>query len=472
MSVVESVRRTIERHGLALPVTRVAVAFSGGPDSTALLHVLRHLDTCGDLRLVGVAHLNHMLRDEAEADERVCRAQAAALGLPIDVERADVARVASLAGRSIEDAAHQERVRFYESAVLRLGADVMAVGHTQDDQAETFLLRLLRGAGSRGLAAMHPRSGVVIRPLLDCSRGAVRAFLQERGLDFLHDRSNDDVRIPRNRVRAELVPLLEQRFNPAVSEALARAAELAQADEAFLAAMAAQWATGHVSRPSAGQIRIDADALAAADPAIARRVMRTAMVDAAQGDTVGFDHVAEALRVAAGAAGPFDAPGHRVQRDGRYVVLTGRPAGSAGRPAGVVAPVPEFSYPLPIPGEVSVPEIGCAMTSEVFPSAADVPPSQEVTAVVPRDLVAGGLAVRNRRPGDRLRPSMVGQRKLQDLLVDRKVPRGERDRVPIVTDHQGQIVWVAGHALDQVFRVSDPSQAVVVLRLKGVGGSC
>lgn len=473
MSVLASVRRTIERRGLASAATRVAVAYSGGPDSTALLHLLRALHDAGDLQLVGAVHLNHQLRLQSDGDEHHCRQQAEALGVAFVAERADVRQLATNEGVSLEDAAHRVRWAFYERAARQLEADVVAVGHTRDDQAETFLLRLLRGAGSRGLAAMYPRSGVVIRPLLDCSRDAVRAFLIERDLTFVCDASNDDLSIPRNRVRAGLLPLLTERFNPRVVEALAREADLARADEAYLESEASAWAARHLLRPRDGEIRIDADLLAALPEAIRRRAVRSAMLQASGNGPIGLEHVDGALRVAAGSMDRLDAPGHAVQRDGRYVVLMSRPAGSAGRfPVGLVAPVPAFRYPLPIPGEVSVPEIGCALSTEVFPSVSDVPPPTGVTAVVPRNLVAGGLAVRNRRPGDRLKPSAVGTRKLQDLLVDRKVPRAERDRIPIVTDSEGRIVWVAGHALDEVFRVSDPAQAVVVLRLNGVGGSC
>ena len=120
---------------------------------------------------------------------------------------------------------------------------------------------------------------------------------------------------------------------------------------------------------------------------------------------------------------------------------------------------------------MSLPEVGYVMSAEVFASTADLPSMSGVAAVVPRDLVAGGLSVRNRRPGDRLRPSPAGHRKVQDVLVDRKVPRAERDAVPIVAAADGRIVWVAGHALDAGFRVTDPAQAVVILRLKLWGGS-
>jgi tRNA(Ile)-lysidine synthase len=121
---------------------------------------------------------------------------------------------------------------------------------------------------------------------------------------------------------------------------------------------------------------------------------------------------------------------------------------------------------------VAIPEIGCVMSAEIVNSAENGPPPNGAVAVVPKNKVAGGLAVRNRRAGDRLMPSAAGHRKLQDLFVDRKVPRADRDRVAIVVDAEDRIVWVAGHAIDREFRVVDPAQAVVILRLKGVGGSC
>ena len=472
MSLIDRVRRTLQRHHLAGRTTRVVAALSGGPDSMALVHVLRALDAAGELRLVALAHLNHRLREAADTDEQFCAGVAAALGLQFIVEQIDVARLAALEHRSIEDAAHVARYAFFERAVHGQSADVMAVGHTEDDQAETFLLRLIRGAGTRGLAAMHPRNGVVIRPLLDCSKAEVRAFLQERGLTFVHDASNDDVGIPRNRVRAELLPLLSERFNPRVVEVLAAEAELARMDEELLEQLAATWCMQHLSR-KAGTIRLEAAALADLAPAVAWRILYAAMREAAGERLIGFEHVRLASAVAAGSGAPFDAPGHRVERTGSFVVLSSRPAGSAGRPTGAATgPVEAFRYPLPVPGEVAIAEIGCVLSAQVEPPGAALPHADDVSAVVPLEMVAGGLAVRNRRPGDRLQPSPAGHRKLQDLFVDRKVPREARDRIPIVVDGGDRVVWVPGHALDRAFRVSDPVQAVVILRLKGVGGSC
>lgn len=473
MSLIDRVRRTLQRHHLASSSTRVVAALSGGPDSMALVHLLRELDAAGELRLVAVAHLNHGLRAAAGTDEQFSAAVAGSLGLPFTTERIDVRAIAAAEHRSIEDAAHTARSAFFERAVARHRADVTAVGHTRDDQAETVLLRLIRGAGSRGLSAMHPRNGVVIRPLLDCSRADVRSFLETRAIAFVHDASNDDVGIPRNRVRAELLPLLVQRFNPRMVDVLAAEAALARADHQFLDPMAEQWCASHLVQAQSGTWTSDADVLAALPPAVAWRVLHKAMSRAAHGRLIGFDDVERAWAVVAEGGAAFDAPGHRVERVGRYVVLSSRPAGSASRrPAVPGGQVLAFSHPLPVPGEVAVPEIGCVVSAEFALSAQHAPRADGLTAVVPKDRVAGGLAVRNRRPGDRLRPSSAGHRKLQDLLVDRKVPRAERDRIPIVVDADGRIVWVAGHALDRDFQVSDPAQAVVILRLKGVGGSC
>jgi len=473
MTLIDRVRRTLKRHHLATSTTRVCVALSGGPDSMALLHALVALRDEGVLRLAGVSHMNHQLRDAASADAQFCERVADSMGLPFTQERIDVESLARAEHRSIEDAAHRARHAFFERVLAIHNADVMAVGHTRDDQAETFLLRLVRGAGTRGLAAMHPRNGTVIRPLLDCSREDVRAFLQQRNIQSVHDMSNDDVGIPRNRVRAELLPLLRDRFNPRIVDALAAEAGLARADQEFLQRQADEWTSAHVRSDAQALWRVDAHALQALPPAIGFRVLHELMMRAGSTRLIGFDAVERAWSVVEGASAGLDAAGHRVERVGPDVVLSSRPAGSAGRrPAVSTHQVPEFSRPLPIPGEVAIPEIGCVMSAEVGFSAENVPPPNGTVAVVPKDKVAGGLAVRNRRAGDRLMPSAAGHRKLQDLLVDRKVPRADRDRLPIVVDADDRIVWVAGVVVDMDFRVTDSAQAVVILRLKGVGGSC
>jgi len=471
MDLLARVRRTIERHGLAEHATRVIVALSGGPDSVALAYLLHELDAAGELDFAGLAHFNHQLRASASRDEAVCREVAAALGRPILIDRGDVAAFARRERRSLEDAARRLRYEFLARARSSLTADAVALGHSRDDQAETFLLRLLRGAGPRGLGSMHPRRGVFIRPLLDCRRDELRAYLEDRDVRYAVDETNDDVRIPRNRVRAELVPLLVRRFNPAVVDALADAADIAREDWRWLQQEAEALAE-RISQHDGDIWRIDADGLNRAPVAVARALLYQTMMAAARGATVPFRHVAAALDASRGHGSPLDAPGHRVEREGRFLVLTSKPPRAKGRWGGGsrAGSANFFRYPLSIPGEVALPQAGCVISAQRMADRevpADIPGERSTMAAIRMDRVRGALAVRNRRPGDRFRPlGLDGRKKLQDYFVDEKVARRRRDEVPLVVDESDRILWVAGYGIDQEFKATDAAQGVVVLRVR------
>jgi tRNA(Ile)-lysidine synthetase-like protein len=469
------------------------------------------------------------------------------------VDSADVRALARREHRSIEDAARTARHAFFERARIEAGADVVAVGHTRDDQAETFLLRLLRGAGSQGLGSMYPRNGSIIRPLLECRRDELTAYLQNKGATFVHDASNGDVGIPRNRIRAELVPFLTERFNPSVVDVLADAADVAREEWTWLNEAAElverqivlnpvtarpvtrpdRATPPHLSADFSGSgnqiggqsrnedrtnhhLELDGAALAAAPIAVARIALRHLMTRAAGGRFVGFAAVEQALELSRGHGTDFDAPGQRVQRIGSRIVLTGRPLDAIGRVT-VSNSVEAFNYALSIPGEVELKEIGSVISAEeaagmrtavsraalsengtsgsdesrgdetrdsaqmrapalslTDPDTDSVAPEpiRPRTVIVRRDLCGTSLSVRNRRPGDTFRPAgLGGRKKLQDFFVDRKIERQQRDAVPLVVDEIDRIVWVAGHAVNEDFRVTDPAQAVIILRLKGVGGA-
>jgi tRNA(Ile)-lysidine synthase len=348
---------------------------------------------------------------------------ARALDRPFLTERADVAALASAEHRSIEDAGRHARYAFFERARVEAAADVVALGHTRDDQAETFLLRLLRGAGARGLAGMHPRRDAIIRPLLDCRRADLRAFLLERHIAYVHDETNDDVSIPRNRVRAELLPLLE-RFNPSIVDVLASDADVAREEWRWMDAMAGELAA-RIARPADSEWRIDAAALAAAPTALARLVVQRTLCALAGGRAVSVAHIDEVLRLCGeGGATAADLPGQRVERVGPDVVLRSSPVGARGskgsrnltnRPNPADGPnrangsnrtnaANLFWYPLSIPGEVQLFESGCLVSAEEAQAAPGGALGSGAMAVVQLDRRHGPLAVRNRRPGDKFRP--------------------------------------------------------------------
>jgi tRNA(Ile)-lysidine synthase len=458
----DRVLRTIRRHDLIPPGSRVIAAVSGGADSTALAYVLHELQRAANFTLAGVAHLNHGLRAMAAADEQFCRETAAALGVPLEVGSADVASLARESGVSLEVAGRRARYAFLEAAARRLESTRVAVGHTRNDQAETFLLRLLRGAGPRGLGGIHPRVGSIIRPLGDVSRADVVRYLTGRGLSWREDASNADVEIPRNRVRHELIPFLTERFTPGIVDVLAREAAIARDDDEWLEERAIEIATSIVLDRKEGSLRLNRLALAAAPVPLARRVVRRALEEIEGAGFTGFQAVDAVLALEPGQQ--VDLPGVHVERRGAEILV--EPGGTPEVPS-----PNSFEYALSIPGEVQVAEAGLVITAQRL-DAAESPlkaGGHEVTVQAPG--LGTELHVRSRRPGDALRPlGLGGRKKLQDLLVDRKVAREERDRVPLVVDAADRIVWVVGHTVAEDFRVTEPAAGVILLKARRLGG--
>ena len=484
MSLIDSVLRTIRRHHMLPAGGRIAVALSGGPDSVALLHLLRELENRGELVVAGAAHFNHQLRGAAsDDDEAFCRALAATLGVRIEVGSGDVRGHARAEKRSIEDAARRMRYAFLTEAASRLGAGAVAVGHSRDDQAETFLLRLLRGSGTRGLGSIRPKAGIVIRPLIEVTRAALRQFAAEEGLTFQEDATNADVTVPRNRIRHELLPYLEREFTPGIVEVLAREAALAQADEDKLEAEAIEKAASIVLSSTASFtgkpvgssgvsasvqapapiVAIDVQALVALHPALASRVARHAIQRLAGPRFVGFDHVQRFLAfVADGAVGQaMSLPGQQAVHEGARVLLGPEPV--RGEPVSNLE-----RLILPVPGEVILDRQGMALSAGWTESTAAAGPGESVLIKG----VSGGLAVRFRVPGDRFQPPGLGGRskKLQDYLVDRKVARAERDSLPLVVDGDDRIIWVVGHGVAEGVRAPAASPGVILLKVRRLGG--
>lgn len=471
MSLRARVLAAMRRHDMLPAGRRVVVGLSGGADSVALLCLLRELERDGALTLAGAAHLNHQLRGaEADTDEAFCGALAARMGVPFVAERIDVTALARAQKRSMEDAARTARYAFLTRAADALSADAIAVAHTREDQAETFLLRLIRGAGTRGLAAIHPRAGRVIRPLLEIERDALRAYLAAQGETFREDATNADVAIPRNRVRHEVIPYLRSHFSPAITDVLAREAALARHDEEFLALEAIKLASRIVLTDET-RVSLNVAGLRDAPRALASRVAQAALERLAGSKSIHFDHIERLLSLAAcdGASGAISLPGQYAVRTGLAIVL--RPGRGVRREDGH-----SFEFSLSIPGEVQLGPQGVAVGAERLMRPPDATGRPTWTARGTEVGIAAGavhlpLGVRSRRPGDRFQPiGAPGTRKLQDFFVDRKVPRADRDAVPLVVDGRDRIVWVVGQSVAQDFRVTDPSQGVILLKVRHLGG--
>jgi tRNA(Ile)-lysidine synthase len=453
------VDRAIRAGGLWGAGDRVAVALSGGADSVALVLLLAELAPRADWSLCGLIHVHHGLRGaEAGRDAAFCRDLAGRLSLPIDLVSIDVRAAMATSRRSIEATARTLRYAEFEAAAARLSASVVVTGHTADDQAETVLLRLLRGAGSRGVSAIRQRRGIYARPLLGCRRRELRAWLDERRVSWCEDSSNAASDVPRNRLRHEVMPAIETAW-PGGVRALARFADAAAADEQWLARQAAIEGVAAV-RTGVGGVELVRAPIVGLPLALARRVVRNGLE--AAGANPAFREIEAVRRLAReGREGACaDLHGFRVECRGD-VLRIARPV--------PVRPIVSFDYQLDVPGEVRIVETGGVLRAS-FLSGMERPGLEagwDGIAALQASAVRLPLTVRSRRPGDRLTPlGAPGRRTLQDLFVDRKVPRAVRETVPVVVDAEGQVVWVASLAVAERCRVRTAESGMVILQFK------
>jgi tRNA(Ile)-lysidine synthase len=422
------VRRVLEDLRTPSAGETVVAALSGGADSVALLDVLVRLAPARGFRVVA-AHLDHGLRPDSADDARSCADLCERIGVPLRAGQADVRGRADRDGGGVEEAARVERYAFLRSVKASEGAVAIALAHTRDDQAETVLLRLLRGAGVSGLAGMRPRSQDLVRPLLGFGRADVLAHLHARGLSWREDPTNGDFSLARNRVRGELIPYLEAHFNPRLRETLARTASVLAEDEDLLDALAGP----PIAQREPGRVALSRRALALAPRAAARLAVRRALDGAGGLKGVGLLHVDRILALASreGASGRRLAlPGDREAAIHFDEVRIGPARG----------PVEPFDLPLPVPGEVALPGGG---TLSARPARGPVAARGASAVVAVPD---EALSVRTRRPGDRVRAAGRDM-SLRRFLMARGVPAGDRGALPLVAAG-ARVVWMAGLSLE------------------------
>jgi tRNA(Ile)-lysidine synthase len=452
---LERVSATIEAHRMIAPRDTVLVAISGGPDSTALLHALVQLRSRLRCRL-RACHVHHGLRGtDADADAKQAADLATSLKVPFTRRRADVPAYARTYALSIEAAARVLRYQLLESAADTLRASRIATGHTADDQAETVLLNMIRGAGPQGLAGIPPVRGKVIRPLLDVTHSEVEQYCDFHKLSHRLDRSNLDTAFRRNRIRHEILPALA-RIQPKVVAGLGRLADILRAENEFMAEQAAH-ALREIAAQRPGEVGIACGPFGVLPRALQRRVLRAA-VARVKGDELDLDleriDALAALAVSGQTGSVVELPG-AVRAELTYGELVIVPA--------IPQPVaPKTEWTLPVPGEVSIAELG--LTISARRSRARRPPPHPTAALVDAERITPPLTVRTRRRGDRFTPfGMKGTVKLQDFFVNAKVPRTERARVPLVLSGD-EIIWVVGYRINERFKVRSKTRRTVRLQ--------
>jgi tRNA(Ile)-lysidine synthase len=442
-ALVAAVDRAVARDRLLEPGDRVLVAVSGGPDSVALLHALVLLRSAHRLTL-HVGHVHHGLRPEADDDAAFVERLAARLGCPAHVARVTVPRGA---GRSPEDAARVARHAALARIAREIGARRIALGHTADDQAETVLMRVVQGAGPRGLAGMAVRRGRLVRPLLGVSRAEVEAHLRAHGLIAVVDASNRDPKFLRNRIRHEVLPVLAAEIGPRVPDALRRLARVSRETVDALDALLRPRLAGALTPTPVGW-RLALAALEGLSPGAVKAVVRLAIVETAAPDRLAgglrAPHLEALARLVTAASGA------RVRLPHGVAVERGRDA------LWIVPPADPVATALPVPGEARVGPV--LVTAALGPAAPGRPADASETwfDAAELGLAAAGspsaatLGLRPRRPEDRLVPFGGHRRvRLGPLLATAGVPRHARARWPVVVRPEPaagseDVLWLPG----------------------------
>jgi len=452
--------RYILKHNLISEGDRIVVAVSGGPDSLCLLHLLNSFSRRLKISLC-IAHLNHGMRPEAVKEAETLRSLAESWRLPVHQETADVVKYAAEQRLSVEAAGRKLRYSFLQKVADRGEASKIAVGHHRDDQAETVIFNILRGTGPDGLAAMRPIRPLgavsLIRPLLGVTRREIETYCRDNGLSPAHDSSNLQTCYTRNRIRLELLPYLESRFNPRVKESLARLSVLAAEDRHYLQSQAVR-ALKHASLEQDGRLILKKVVLRKLPPALSSRVVRLALERFARGGQVKWSHICSLLALAAdtGPGRELNLPGGiAVYSDYNKLVIT------ADRllPALLIG-----EKILRVPGRTLLPGGGWIETCICRLAELTWPPLPE-QGYLDYDRLPSPLVARARWPGARFYPQGAGGgKKLKELFIDWKVPKYKRDSWPLIVTLLGEIVWVAGLRIADPYRVTERTESVMVLK--------
>ncbi len=487
----------IQRYGLIQRKELVVVGVSGGADSVCLLHVLAKWRKRLSVRL-HVAHLNHQIRGiESEADAEFVSNLADSLGIPITIDRQDVAAYRTDRKCSLEEAARELRYAFFARVARKVGAHRIAIGHTRDDQVETILMHILRGTGITGLRGLAPcsplvhdnrgmpfpaqASGVanaqrsnllVVRPLLDTTRQETANYCQKHQLDPRVDSSNLMPSFFRNRLRLHLLPLLRQ-YNPNIDQALLRLADIAKEDNAFIE----QQASGlwdEVARQENRAVYLDKKQMAGLSIALQRQLLRVA-VTRLVGDVRDIEatHIEAARSLLNKPAGKIRALPHDLICQGGYDELVIASTAKQSQLPPCPFPALPDELHLKVPGRTTF--SGWNVLASIVREHVDFPSSRGATSkrgktcqsnlVAHFDLQKTGmnLCVRRRRPGDRFQPlGMNMSKKLHEFMVDAKISRSWRGRIPIVCSPQ-QIIWVVGWRIDDRVKLTEDSKEILRL---------
>jgi tRNA(Ile)-lysidine synthase len=456
--ILKIFRDTVKKYKMFRRGDSLCAAVSGGVDSTVMLHLLNSLKDEFSLTLI-VCHLNHNLRGkESERDFQFVKRTARGLGLAFEGKR--IKKGEHKEG-SLQEWARARRYEFLEEAAEKYGARRVALGHNLDDQAETVLMRLIKGSGLRGLAGMDPVRGIYIRPLIGINREEIERYAQKKNIKYVIDSSNKSKKYLRNRLRLELIPSIEKWYNPNLNQTLARTARAFGRDYEYIRGEAERAIPGVIKQRKKEIIVLDRKGLLSMHEALTVRVFLKAAELLEVESALYGSHIDSFFGIIKGRRpnACVNLPGLRLRREYDSIILTTKEHRE---------PMPSmlFDKELTVPGVTLIEGTGCLLKAAVLKKRPTLTGKDWKTAYFDYEALSKPLRVRSVRIGDRMSPmGMEGHKKLKDLFIDAKVPRVERATIPLV-ESGGEVIWVVGLRQAESFRVTKRTKRVLKIHLQ------
>ncbi len=462
-----SVIKAIDASSMFAQGDTVLVAFSGGPDSTALVHILDLQSQRYGISL-HLAYLNHRLRGrESDAEQDFVERTAKRLGLPLETRALSEEEAERVSARSIESQARAIRLEFLKNAARAVGAQKIATGHTFDDHVETLLMRLFTGTGPDGFAGIRAISGVFVRPLIETPKKDLLKFLSDNSIDYVQDSTNLSSDFLRNRVRGHLIPSIVKTFGPHAPSKLASFSRIVTAEADVVKEMAAG-AYRDARCEVDGRPALLVDALKSMKPAVRNRVLKLLLSEMNFPEqSIYSQHIASiaALAVSRNSQARAKLPGGmNVARKGDVIVF--------GGPDAAHDAYPPFRCGLMVPGQVPIPFTNLSMSARIVDVPAHAIPANRTEALLDADVcLACGreLIVRSLEPQDTFVPLGMTQRvRVSEFLKKRKAPQSERLNYPLVTRQDGKVLWVVRQRIDDEARITESASSGLLLSLRRV----
>jgi len=462
MELLKKVQETIKKYSMLSKGDNVLIGLSGGPDSVCLTVILDKLRDNFNLSLCAV-YVDHGLRpEEAKKEQVFCKSLCDKLGIEFYVKYVNVRAYAEQRRLNLQEAARELRYQAFEEVSKEINATRIALAHNADDQAETVLMRLLRGAGSKGLSGIPPVRGRIVRPLIEIERKEIEEFLIQDAklqslnsrLPFMIDSSNLKTDYFRNWLRLKILSQLKKE-NPSLVYSIGRSAEILRDEDAYLENIVTKTLKGLISRKNGTSIELSLSPLKNMEKAILRRVLRKAIKEV-KGTEKGIDfiHIEDMINlIKSGKSGDTLNLLNKLRAIKGYstLILTSD------------IPLELKTRILNVPGEVFIEEKSIILKAEISDTVENVINGKD-TAAFDYETLTLPLIVRRREKGDYFYPSGFGRKKkLQDFFVDNKIPREERDTIPIVVSGE-DIIWIVGYRMDERFKVKKDTKRILIIK--------